>query len=229
MTEKLGDIFPCNPQGLEDVRLFSFKNKIYFNANTKHYNNNGHIQLVIGEYNIDTFSMENINTIQSPKSSPSEKNWIYIPEHSLLYNDNARNKMNFIYNWHPLEIGSIENNLESDSSKILNIHTTFDTPNFFSRFRGSSNICEYNGRLWCLAHIVKYCTPRIYYHVLIAFNRFTMKPELYSIPFCFRNVAIEYCLSMHIKDNTVCFIFSQNDNEPGIINIPLDNFKFLSL
>jgi tetratricopeptide (TPR) repeat protein len=223
MTENLGNINPCSPQGLEDVRLFSFKNTIYFNANTKHYNNNGHIELVIGEYNIGTHTMQNINVIQSPKSQTCEKNWIYIPEYVFINNKQAKDKMNFIYNWHPLEIGSVS------ESKKLEIFNTFDTPRFFSRFRGSSNIFEYNGQLWCLAHIVKYSTPRIYYHVLIAFNRHTMKPELYSFPFCFRKVAIEYCLSIHIKDSKICFIFSQNDSEPGIITVPLDNLRFLPI
>jgi hypothetical protein len=111
----------------------------------------------------------------------------------------------------------------------LEIHTTFETPRFFSRFRGSSTICEYEGRLWCVAHFVKYSTPRVYLHSVVTFNRETMKPESYSLPFVFRKHAIEYCIGFHIKDGKMCFIFSQNDNEPGFITMPINNLRYLPI
>ena len=161
----------------------------------------------------------------------------------------AKNKINFIYGWHPLQIGAV--NISFDFSddrgaagaaaagaavteeisllQRLEIHTTFQTPRFFSRFRGSSNMCEYDGRLWCVVHFVKYSIPRVYLHSLVSFNRETMKPEAYSLPFVFRKHAIEYCLGLHIKNEKMCCIFSQNDNEPGFITMPLANLRFLPI
>lgn len=221
MNEEPDKTFPSNIEGLEDVRLFSFKNKIHFTASSKNLTNDGKIVIAIGDYNAEESKMNNISVIQPPKPSNCEKNWIFVPEKSLIGCEAAKDKMNFIYGWHPMEIGAVNND------KKLEIHTKFDTPKFFSRFRGSSTICEYDGRLWCVAHFVKYSTPRLYFHSLVSFNRETMKPELYSLPFVFRKHAIEYCLGLHIRDGKICFIFSQNDNEPGFITMPISNLKFL--
>jgi hypothetical protein len=220
MEEKPDKTYPSNIEGLEDVRLFTFKNRLFFTASTKNLSNDGKIHIALGEYNYRDKVMENIALIAPPELSDCEKNWIYIPENTL---GTAKNKMNFIYNWYPLKIGAI------DANKQLNIHTTIETPRFFQRFRGSSTICEYDGRLWCVAHLVRYSTPRVYLHSVVVFNRETMLVEMYSLPFCFRKTAIEYCLGLHIKDGQMCFIFSQNDSEPGIITIPITNLKFLTI
>lgn len=223
MKEEPDKIFPSNIEGLEDVRLFNFKNKIYFTASSKNLTDNDKIVIAIGEYNHNEHKMTNISPIQPPQPSDCEKNWIFVPEKSLIDCDAAKDKMNFIYGWYPMEIGAV------NSDKKLEIHTKFDTPKFFSRFRGSSTICEYDGRLWAVVHFVKYSTPRVYLHSVVSFNRETMKPEMYSLPFVFRKHAIEYCLGFHIKDGKACFVFSQNDNEPGFITMPITNLNFVSL
>jgi hypothetical protein len=243
MKEEPYKTYPSNIEGLEDVRLFVYKDKLHFTASSKNISNDGKIVMTLGDYDHENLKMTNISIIKPPKPSDCEKNWIYIPDYSLINIEAAKNKMNFIYGWHPLQIGAIntsfdfiedtsDNKNPSEEIKIvqkLQIHTTFETPRFFSRFRGSSTICEYNGRLWCVAHFVKYSTPRVYLHSVVTFNRETMKPELYSLPFVFRKHAIEYCLGFHIKEGKMCFIFSQNDNEPGFITMPISNLQFLPI
>jgi tetratricopeptide (TPR) repeat protein len=216
IKEEPQNIYNSNIEGLEDVRLFLFKNKLWFTASSKNITQDGKIVIACGEYNPESTLMNNISVLAPPNPSNCEKNWIFVPSLS-------KDTMNFIYGWHPLEIGAI------NSEKKLEIHTKFETPTFFSRFRGSSNIYEYNGRWWCVVHFVKYSTPRVYYHSIISFNRDSMKPETYSLPFCFRKTAIEYCLGIHIRDGKICFIFSQNDNEPGFVTVPITNFMFLPL
>ena len=222
MKEEPTVLYPSNIEGLEDVRLFAFKDKIHFTASSKNLTDDGKIVIAIGEYNPENHMMKNINVIQPPRPSDCEKNWIFVPEYSLTSTEAAKDRMNFIYGWHPMEIGSVTDNK-------LTIHTKFDTPRIFSRFRGSSTICEYDSKLWAVVHFVKYSTPRIYYHSLVQFNRETMKPEQYSLPFVFRKHAIEYCLGMHIRDGKIYFVFSQNDNEPGLITMPFSNLKFVPL
>lgn len=222
MKENIDKTYPSNIEGLEDVRLFKFKDNIYFSASSKNFTNTGKIVIAIGEYIPTEYIIKNISIIQSPTSSECEKNWIFVPETALLSCEAAKNKMNFIYEWHPFKIGAINNNK-------LDIHTIYNTPSFFSRFRGSSNICEYNGYLWCVTHFVQYYTPRKYIHSVVLFNCETMKPIIYSLPFVFKNYAIEYCLGFHISDGKACFIFSQNDNKPGFITIPITNLRFESL
>ena len=202
--------YPSNIEGLEDVRLFHCNGKIHFTASSKNITDDGNIVIALGEYNPDNHTMHNIRAIQPPKPSECEKNWIYVPN----------SNMNFIYGWHPLQIGSIDNK--------LTLHTTFKTPPIFSRFRGSSGICEYDGKYWCVVHFVRYSTPRVYYHAVVQFNR-DMKPEKYSLPFVFRKHAIEYCLGFHIKNDVACFVFSQNDCDPGFITMPIENLRFLNI
>jgi tetratricopeptide (TPR) repeat protein len=222
MKEEPTVLYHSNIEGLEDVRLFSFKDKIHFTASSKNLTDDGKIVMATGEYNPNEHMMKNINVIRPPKPSDCEKNWIFVPETSLITTEVAKDRMNFIYGWHPMEIGSVTDNK-------LTIHTKFDTPRIFSRFRGSSTICEYDSKLWAVVHFVKYSTPRVYYHSLVQFNRETMKPEQYSLPFVFRKHAIEYCLGMYIRDGKIYFVFSQNDNEPGLITMPFNNLKFLPL
>ena len=200
--------YPSNIEGLEDVRLFYYNDKVHFTASSKNVTNDGNIVIAMGEYDIKNHSMNNISVIEPPRPSNCEKNWIFTNN-------------GFIYGWHPLEVGNIKN------SK-LEIHTTFQTPPIFSRFRGSSGICEHDNKLWCVAHFVRYSSPRVYYHTLVQFRK-DMKPEMYSLPFVFKKHAIEYCLGLHIKDGVCCFIFSQNDSDPAFITIPITNLKFCLL
>jgi hypothetical protein len=223
MTEELPLTYPSNIEGLEYIRLFRFDGLIRFSASSKNLTNDGKIHIVIGDYCNNIKTMKNISVITPPRQSECEKNWIFVPE-SALVDNSANGKMNFIYCWHPLQIGAV------DSDKKLSIHTIFNTPNIFSRFRGSTNMCKWNDRLWCVVHFVKYSTPRIYFHVVVSFNKNTMKPESYSLPFVFRKCAIEYCIGFYIRDDGIaCFIFSQNDCEPGRIIMPLSNLQFIDI
>jgi len=221
MNETVGQTYDSNIEGLEDVRLFWFQDKLRFSASSKNITGDGKIVIAMGDYDPEQNEMSHVRVIQPPRPSDCEKNWIAVPEAALQ--GSAKGKMNFIYGWHPLEIGAVneENKLE--------IHTTYETPAFFGRFRGSSTLWEYQGKLWSVVHFVRYSTPRVYYHCLVQFHRDTMKPEMYSLPFCFRKLAIEYCLGLVIQDGQVCFIFSQNDTDPGLIHVPISNLRFVSI
>jgi tetratricopeptide (TPR) repeat protein len=223
MNEDLPQTYPSNVDGLEDVRLFMFKDKLYFSASAKNLTPTGNIVIAVGEYRLDERLMTNIRIIHPPVPTECEKNWIAIPETSLNKIPAAKDRMNFIYGWNPLEIGAV-----NDNNQLI-IHTKYNTPNIFSRFRGSSPLCEFQGKLWCVTHYVKYSVPRVYYHSVVQFNRETLKPEQYTAPFCFRRTAIEYCLGFHIRDGSFCFFFSENDSDPGFITIPHHSMKFLPI
>ena len=107
-------------------------------------------------------------------------------------------------------------------------------PAFFSRVRGSSNLCEFDNKLWCVTHIVRYSNPRVYYHLLVCLNKDTLLPEKYSVPFCFSKLEIEYCLGLHImgadgRAPKARFIFSHNDSNPGLLTIPINNLQFCNI
>jgi len=214
--------YPSNIEGLEDIRIFHFNEKVYFTASSKNITNNDYIKMVIGEYNYKDNKIYNASAIEPPNHSECEKNWIYIPNFN---NNNSFHKMNFIYGWHPLKIGSIDNNK-------LNIHTIYNTPNIFSRIRGSSHLINHNDEYWGVVHIVKYGMPRVYYHCIVVFSK-EMVPKKYSLPFYFRQAKIEYCIGFDIQlinnTNYACFIISENDCNTGFIKLPLDRLKLITI
>jgi hypothetical protein len=104
----------------------------------------------------------------------------------------------------------------------LNITITNETPKFFRNYRGSSNVCEHNGQLWCITHGVKFTTPRKYYHQIVVLDSQTFKVVKYSVPFYFNNFTIEYCVGMQIFNNEMAIMFSQNDMNPCLLRIGMD-------
>jgi len=200
--------FPTRIKGLEDLRLFTFQNKIYYTATSREFSYTNTNRIVMGVYDIDTLSYLNNKVLHPPNETDCEKNWIPI--------NNKDEKILFIYKWHPLQIG------ELNSSYRLNITITHETPKFFRNYRGSSNVCEYNGQLWCITHGVKFITPRKYYHQIVVLNKETFKVEKYTVPFYFNNFTIEYCVGMLILNNEMVIVFSQNDMNPCLLRIGMD-------
>jgi tetratricopeptide (TPR) repeat protein len=212
ITENLTKKYPTDIKGLEDVRLFEHDGKIMFSCATKELVKDGMIRIAIGQYDVKNSMIHDVHVIESPTNSECEKNWIHVPF--------ASNELRFIYSWYPFTIGYV------DESWKLNLNIKHDTPAFFSRIRGSSNVCEYDGKLWCVVHYVRYSVPRVYYHCIVKMNRESFKPEFISAPFCFRQKRIEYCLGFNVMNNTCYFVFSENDSNPGLITAAVDRFKF---
>lgn len=222
MKEEPERVYAKNIEGLEDVRLFYHKGSLKFSASSKNLTDDENIVIAVGDYDVDSAQMHNIKVIQSPNGNGCEKNWIAVPETCGL--ETTKGKMNFIYGWNPLEIGAV-----NEVSNKLEIHTKYNTPRIFSRFRGSSPLWEYEGKFYCVVHFVKYSTPRVYYHSVVRFNKESLKPEVYSAPFCFKQTKIEYCLGFVIKDGICAFIFSQNDCDPGLITMPLGRLRWIGV
>ena len=203
-----------NIEGLEDIRLFYHQDVLKCSSSCKDITDDDRIVITVGNYDITSNKITNIEVIEgcdSERSIICQKNWIYIPG----------TEMNFIYGWHPLQIGKVVNN-------CLQIHTTYSTPSIFSRFRGSSRLVDYYSKKYAVVHLVKYSQPRSYYHSVVQFNKDYL-PEAFTLPFCFCNTRIEYCLGFDIKGDTACFIFSQNDTNPSKITLPFSRLRFISI
>jgi len=210
---------PSHIEGLEDVRLFYHDGGLRFSASSKNITSDGKIVIAMGDYNISENRMENVAVIQPPRPSDCEKNWIYVPSAHLIH-EGSKGNVNFIYGFHPLTIGAVRNHQ-------LEIHTTYETPSLFSRFRGSSTLVEYRDKLYAVVHFVKYSTPRCYYHSVVQFNKDTMKPEAYAAPFSFCEPKIEYCIGFDIKQDEAYFFFSRNDTDPSMIHVPFQNLHMI--
>ena len=106
--------------------------------------------------------------------------------------------------------------------------SSFKTPAYFKKLRGSANPVLYNGKLYVLVHAVKYSTPRKYIHHIVTLDPVNMKPLEISVGFAFQEVGIEYCLAMRVTD-TVEFYYSHFDANPKRLVVPLSEFTFVAL
>jgi hypothetical protein len=202
-------------EGFEDVRLFDYEGQLMFCCSTMDFSKQEEIKIAVGKYNIQNYKLENTKVVESPiKESICEKNWIYVP--------GCRDTIKFIYSWYPMTIGEIDLH-----TNRLFLFKEYKTPEFFKYLRGSSNLCDFGDKLMGVLHFVKDVRPRQYYHCLVIFNKNTLEPEAISLPFCFRNKAIEYCLGFSISGTIAHFVFSENDDKPGLMKIDLKQFRFL--
>jgi len=191
-----------NILGLEDIRLFTIDNKLKFLATSREFTINSTNSIVIGDYNLETNTIENGNIIKSPNPEDCEKNWISIG-----------NKI--IYKWFPLQIGKIKNG-------NLIIDTVTQTPGIFKHLRGSSNIIEYNNEWWTVVHGVKYTTPRKYYHMIVVLDS-EYKLKKYTVLFYFDTYSIEYCLGLLIEKDIMYMTASRYDKDPIIVKIYIND------
>jgi hypothetical protein len=202
MNEKIDNKLSkqTNILGIEDIRLFEENNQLKFIGTSREFSTNSTNSIVVGDYNIETYTIENANIIESPFPDECEKNWIPI-----------KNKI--IYKWFPLQIGEINNN------KLI-LCSSSTTPEIFRHLRGSSNVVEYRNEFWTVVHGVKYTTPRKYYHMIVVLDT-EYKLKKYTVPFCFDTYKIEYSLGMLINNNIVYITASRNDSDPIIIKVEL--------
>lgn len=206
MDDNLLDISKKNTiiHGLEDVRLYNLNNNIYYTATSSEYSYNDKIRIVCGEYDLLNNKFINNTALKPPTETDCEKNWIAI-----------ENK--FIYNWHPLQIGTLINN----KLEIVNI---IETPNIFKYYRGSSNVLKYNNEFWIVTHGIKNCEPRKYFHQIVVLdNNYNLIK--YTIPFYFDTLAIEYCLGLQIIDDIIYMTVSRNDSNPIICKIRIKKLE----
>jgi glycosyltransferase involved in cell wall biosynthesis len=188
---------PTHIRGLEDVRIFEKSDGLYFTATTLEYSPK--LRIMYGRYHPTTGSYSDCKIIDSPYGPefPCEKNWLGIPFTE-----------NMIYNWYPLQIGSIEGN-------ELKIHTRHETPSFFERIRGSAVPFRINNELWTLTHFVEYSAPRKYYHMFVVLDANTYKPTRISMPFVFGSATIEYCIGSCWTSQGIVCLYSTMDNNPA--------------
>lgn len=197
-------------EGLEDVRVFQNDSGLQWIGTSMQFSHDGRIRQVTGAYDVPKNLFTDAVSLKVNTNSDCEKNWIPLGNGE------------FIYGWHPFRIGKQNGDMLEWSQKQ-------DTPRFFEHMRGSSNVVEYNGALYCVTHVVMYTTPRKYYHHLVRLNKETRMPEAYTMPFYFKTNHIEYVLGIEVRDATLICTVSQNDCDPVLAKIKLDDLRFYSI
>ena len=215
-------------KGIEDIRLYvsASTGELCFIGTTMVLKDNGEdilISMIQGNYDIENKCCRSVSLIHSPYNEWCEKNWSHIPLPS--------GKDGFIYKWHPYEIGTIEQKPDDLSKKQLIIETTYETPKWFSKMKGSTPFVPYKDNLLGVVHFSYDKSPRQYFNQLIMINKTTMKIMECSNIFCFLRPSIEFCIGFTIIDNhndsKFGFWISQMDRDPLYLEANVDHFRFL--
>ena len=170
--------------GLEDVKLFSHKNKLYYNANR----GLSHHHIVVEHGEIDIISGKTINSIllKGKQQNAIEKNWVLF--------ENAFGQMKCIYQWYPLTIGSIINSHDYTHEINYIVTNEIKTNRLFKYIRGSTNGVIVKNEIWFIGHVVSYEDRRYYYHIFIAMDTKTYEVKRYTPLFTFEKEKVEYTL-----------------------------------
>ena len=195
--------------GIEDIRLFSHKDILYFNGNRSVKPQTMCIEF--GKINL--LSQQTVSTIvKCENQTQIEKNWV-------LFKDSSK-ELKMIYNWYPMTVGSHGDHpdlLVDEKNKpntFLTITHTIDTPPFFKNIRGSTNGINIGNEIWFICHIVSYESRRHYYHVIVVIDDTSFELKRFTKMFTFENEKVEYTLGFEYLHEKQRFIigYSIMDN-----------------
>jgi len=189
--------------GLEDIRIFYFDEKYYYNSTIMDTNRLLHVtssQL----YPIDDTNYELKRTIIVPSHYDieqikiPEKNWSFVK-----YN----NELCIVYSWFPLKIGKIDY-----TTNQLTIIECNKMPEYFKNTRGSTPGYTKNNEIWFVVHNA---IEKEYLHFFVVFD-LQMKLLRYSELFKFNNCKVEFCISLIVHDTHLILSYSLMDSQSFI-------------
>lgn len=208
--------------GLEDIRIFNFKDDYYYIAT--YFDKNRRVPSICsGIYNVEADSYNLKKNIILPKMYDlnririCEKNWSFV---------NYNNELCIVYYWFPLQIGKID--YEKNEMNIIEIK--YNTPDFFKEARGSTCGITNNNEIWFLLHKTqnveyihkkKSTTYSNYQHFFAVFD-LDMNLIRYSELFKFEDSKVEYCIGMIIKNDEMILSYSVLDTKSMIATYDLN-------
>ena len=209
--------------GLEDVRLFSNNDTLYFNANR----GLGYSKMVIETGTIKNGGSVSSNLVYTDNQQEIEKNWVMFK--------NGDREMKTIYGWYPLKIGNV---IEDPDKKIdekgqivkkLQITSEQNTPHFFRWVRGSTNGVRIGEEIWFICHVVSYEDRRYYYHIVVVLDVFSMQLKRYTRLFTLEKEKVEYTLGFVYMEREQQFLigYSVMDRETKYMAISKQNMETL--
>ena len=190
-------------QGVEDVKVFSHCGELLV-LGTVEDPSNGNVAVGFGPYTFETNCLFTTPFV-SPYGEQCEKNWCYF--------HTAKGELRIVYKWSPLTICVQNGNTVKELSKDASV------PNIFQDLRGSSNGCLVNDEIWFLTHLVQYCMPRHYYHMLVILDANTLAFKRHSILFKFHGDCIEYGLGLIVEVDRIVLSYSRMDRTSAVLTL----------
>ena len=194
LIENIDEEYNFPSTGIEDIRIFKFKNKLYYLA-TRYNPILKRPYVCSNEYNIDNTDYKLNKTYINPifynvnKTIKAEKNWAMFE---------YKTKLSVVYDWYPLQIGCIN----YDSYELDIIETKTDIPEFFKKTRGSTPGCLFNNEIWFVLHKSQNNTKYIKEHYEIIYNKHVT--QMTAI-FNYQHFFAVFDLNMNLKRHSELF------------------------
>ena len=206
-----------NVEGLEDCRIFSHQDALWFSCTTLD-TNSGTPQISLcklGEESQDeVIYVEKLIPLQGPNPKRCEKNWLPFSLFNEIY---------AVYSCGPFVLN--KPNLETGAwNPIFQDDQLLD----FSSFRGSAAPIEFDQGYLMLVHevVFLYDYQRAYLHRFVQLDS-NFKVTHISKPFIFNHVGIEFCPSMALnhKGNELILAVGIEDREAFLCFLEVDRVK----
>lgn len=211
--------------GLEDIRLFTWKNnELWATATTYRFTHTPQVAL----FKVEPY-VNYIYHLSCSKNTTFEKNWaVVIPSNTNTNNNNNTNEINIVYCHEPMTIVTYSYPLSDSNDKkkkeknkqgIKTGQTLkpireqiISNPGMnLSVIRGSSYIIPYRHKdihYLSITHIV--AKQRYYYHVFVGYNN-KLVPIHVSLPFYFNSIGVEFCCGFVFDSTTNTFLISHSE------------------
>jgi len=199
--------------GVEDIRIFYFDEKYYYNATIMDTKRRLHVTTS------QLYPIEGNYELERPIIVPShydteqlkipEKNWSFVK-----YN----NELCIVYTWFPLQIGKIDyttNQLTLIESKKM--------PDYFKHTRGSTPGYTTNNEIWFVVHNA---IEKEYLHFFVIFD-LQLNLLRYSEVFKFDHCKVEFCISLIVHDTHLILSYSLMDSQSFIATYTMNHIKQL--
>jgi glycosyltransferase involved in cell wall biosynthesis len=189
-------------KGIEDIRLFSHRDKLLFIGNRAF---NDTIKIEFGEINGKSCFLK------YEQQQPIEKNWVLFEDVDM--------ELKCIYSWSPLIVGNIR-----DDGAFVKTHT-IQTPASFRNLRGSTNGVYIGDEVWFICHSVSDEDRRYYYHMMVAIDFANYRVKRYSPLFTFEKERVEYTLGFVVQNENLLIGYSTMDRETKFITVAKQWFE----
>ena len=216
--------YPTNIEGLEDIRLFLWGDRLCALGTQRQWSADGRNRMLVARYCPTTGKIYDAIPLKSPVDAACEKNWIPVVRDSFITENGSqiqRTRLDIIYRWNPYSVGHI------DPQGNLLIHTLKEYP-ALQGLKGSAVPVLYRDALWTLVHRSE---GRNYIHSFVLLDPETLLPKAKTQEFVFESAGIEYCIGFTVEGDDIgaeadaIFWYTVQDRDPRTVRLPLSLFR----
>lgn len=209
--------------GLEDCRLFTFKNSTWFTCTTSDTNPTGSPQISLCKLSNNRLGkeieVEKLIPLLGPDPMRCEKNWLPFIKDNEFFT---------IYSYDPYIILKPKIDLEKNQMTHRVVWRKEESKLDFSRFSGSAAPIPFDDGYLMMVHETVYEDSRVYLHRFLYLDKDFNFKKL-SKPFIFLHKGIEYCCEIAIdhSEKNLIMPIGIEDREAYLCTIDLNTVRVL--